>query len=126
MDRDGGVHVAPLQLGEIIEVMPGVTQVARITKSWKHASREFKPTNTIVKVGDTDVATFTDMAAAIRSAHGPVPIVYERDGQRFTTTVDVAQTQRFTSADAAAPATVGNRAANPAVPSWREVRAARR
>ena len=63
--------------------------------------------DTIVKVGDTDVATFTDMAAAIRSAHGPVPITYERDGQRFTTTVDVAQTQRFTSADAAAPATVG-------------------
>ena len=63
--------------------------------------------DTIVKVGDTDVATFTDMAAAIRSAHGPVPIVYERDGQRFTTTVDVAQTQRFTSADAVEPVTVG-------------------
>ena len=61
----------------------------------------------IVKVGDADVATFADMAAAIRTTTGPVAIVYERDGQRFTTTVDVAQTQRFTSSDAAEPATVG-------------------
>ncbi len=63
--------------------------------------------DTIVKVGDADVATFADMAAAIRTTTGPVAIVYERDGQRFTTTVDVAQTQRFTSSDAAEPATVG-------------------
>jgi len=45
----------PPELGEIIEVMPGVTQVARITKSWKHASREFKPTDTIVRVGDVEI-----------------------------------------------------------------------
>ncbi len=63
--------------------------------------------DTIVKVGDTDVATFADAAAAIRSLHGPVPVTYERDGQRFSTTVDVAQTQRFTSTDAAEPVTVG-------------------
>ena len=42
--------------------------------------------DTIVKVGDADVATFADMAAAIRTTTGPVAIVYERDGQRFTTT----------------------------------------
>lgn len=63
--------------------------------------------DTIVKVGDTDVATFADAAAAIRTSRGPVPITYERDGQRFTTTVDVAQTQRFTSTEAAEPVTVG-------------------
>ncbi|MFN8226321.1 MAG: M50 family metallopeptidase [Mycobacterium sp.] len=63
--------------------------------------------DTIVKVGDTDVATFTDMAAAIRPLHGPVPITFERDGATHVVTVDVAQTQRFTTADAAAPATVG-------------------
>ena len=63
--------------------------------------------DTIVKVGDTDVATFADAAAAIRTSRGPVPVTYERDGQRFTTTVDVAQTQRFTSTEAAEPATVG-------------------
>ena len=63
--------------------------------------------DTIVKVGDTDVATFADAAAAIRTSRGPVPVTYERDGQRFTTTVDVAQTQRFTSTEAAEPVTVG-------------------
>ncbi len=63
--------------------------------------------DTIVKVGNTDVATFADAAAAIRTSRGPVPVTYERDGQQFTTTVDVAQTQRFTSTEAAEPATVG-------------------
>lgn len=63
--------------------------------------------DTIVKVGNTDVATFADAAAAIRTSRGPVPVTYERDGQRFTTTVDVAQTQRFTSTEAAEPVTVG-------------------
>jgi membrane-associated protease RseP (regulator of RpoE activity) len=58
-----------------------------------------KAGDTITKVGGTDVATFADMAAAIRKLSGPVPIVYERDGQTFTTTVNVAQTQRFTSKD---------------------------
>ncbi len=63
--------------------------------------------DTIVQVGDTRVATFTDMAAAIRSLHGPVPITFERDGAIRVVTVDVAQTQRFTSAEAAEPVTVG-------------------
>ncbi len=45
----------PRELPEIIEVMPGVDHVARITKSWKHASREFKPTDTIVKVRDVEI-----------------------------------------------------------------------
>ena len=47
------------------------------------------------------------MAAAVRKLDGPVSVVYERDGQRLTTTVDVAQTQRFTDKDASTPATVG-------------------
>ena len=45
----------PTELPEIIEVMPGVDSVARITKPWKHASREFKHTDTIVKVGDVEI-----------------------------------------------------------------------
>jgi len=63
--------------------------------------------DTITKVGDTDVATFAEMAAAIRKMSGPVPIVYERDGEKFSTTVTVEQTQRYTKADAATPETVG-------------------
>jgi 3-deoxy-7-phosphoheptulonate synthase len=45
----------PTELPELMEVMPGVESVARITRSWKHASREFKPTDTIVKVGDVEI-----------------------------------------------------------------------
>src|SRR5205823_6966999 len=45
----------PTELPELMEVMPGVDHVARITKSWKHASREFKPTDTIVKVGNVEI-----------------------------------------------------------------------
>lgn len=61
----------------------------------------------IVKVGDTEVSDFPEMAAAIRKLDGPVPIELKRDGQTITTTVDVTQTQRFTAADAKEPVTVG-------------------
>ncbi|WP_066896377.1 M50 family metallopeptidase [Mycolicibacterium houstonense] len=61
----------------------------------------------IVKVGDTEVSDFSEMAAAIRKLDGPVPIELKRDGQTITTTVDVTQTQRFTSTDAKEPVTVG-------------------
>ncbi|HEX5142444.1 MAG TPA: M50 family metallopeptidase [Mycobacterium sp.] len=66
-----------------------------------------KSGDVIVKIGDTAVANFTDMAAAVRKLNGPVPVVYERDGQTHHTVVDVAQTQRFTTKDAETPATVG-------------------
>src|SRR4051812_2390956 len=66
-----------------------------------------EPGDTIVKIGDTDVKDFASMAAAVRKLDGPVSVAYERDGKRFTTTVDVAQTQRFTDKDASTPATVG-------------------
>ena len=52
--------------------------------------------DTVVKVGDTEVSDFDGMAAAIRKLDGPVPIVYERDGEKFSTIVDVQTTQRFT------------------------------
>ncbi|MGB5110995.1 MAG: M50 family metallopeptidase [Mycobacterium sp.] len=72
--------------------------------------------DTIVKVGETDVATFADMAAAIRELDGPVQVVYERDGERLYTVVDIAQTQRFTSADAETPDTVGAIGVSAALP----------
>ncbi|WP_273732282.1 M50 family metallopeptidase [Mycolicibacterium septicum] len=61
----------------------------------------------IVKVGDTKVSDFSQMAAAVRKLDGPVNIELKRDGQTITTVVDVTQTKRFTSADAKTPATVG-------------------
>jgi membrane-associated protease RseP (regulator of RpoE activity) len=49
----------------------------------------------VVKVGDTPVSTFDDMAAAVRKLHGTVPVVVERGGTTITTYVDVTPTQRF-------------------------------
>jgi membrane-associated protease RseP (regulator of RpoE activity) len=50
----------------------------------------------VVKVGDTPVSTFEDMAAAIRKQHGTIPIVVQRDGTTITIPVQVQPTQRFT------------------------------
>jgi membrane-associated protease RseP (regulator of RpoE activity) len=49
----------------------------------------------IVKVGDTSVSSFDDMAAAVRKLHGIVPVVVERDGTPITAYVDVTPTQRY-------------------------------
>jgi membrane-associated protease RseP (regulator of RpoE activity) len=49
----------------------------------------------VVKVGDTRVSTFEEMAIAVRKLHGTVPVVVERDGKTITTNVTVQQTQRF-------------------------------
>ncbi|SOJ54409.1 Zinc metalloprotease Rip1 [Mycobacterium simulans] len=49
----------------------------------------------VVKVGDTPVSTFDDMAAAVRKLHGTVPIVVERDGTTITTNVTIESTRRW-------------------------------
>ncbi len=64
----------------------------------------------------TDVATFADMAAAVRKLSGPVPIVYERDGERIATVVDVTQTQRFADKDADKTIAVGAIGVSAALP----------
>ncbi|MGE2690771.1 M50 family metallopeptidase [Mycolicibacterium pulveris] len=67
--------------------------------------------DTVVKVGDTPVANFTEMAAAVREQSGPTQLTVQReqDGQtrEFTTVVDVAPTQRWTADSEAGPTTVG-------------------
>ncbi len=60
----------------------------------------------IVKVGDTDVATFDEARVALQKSSGPTPIVIERDGEDLTKVVDVTQTQRFTG-EGDQPTTVG-------------------
>ncbi|MUL44969.1 site-2 protease family protein [Mycobacterium sp. CBMA293] len=65
-----------------------------------------KSGDTVIEVGGKPVSTFEEMAKVIRTLNGPVPIVYERAGQKLTTTVAVEPTQRFTK-DAEAAATVG-------------------
>jgi membrane-associated protease RseP (regulator of RpoE activity) len=64
----------------------------------------------VVKVGDTAVSTFEEMAAAVRKQHGVTPVVVERDGTELTKYVDVTPTQRWIADgrdSAAVPSTVG-------------------
>ena len=64
----------------------------------------------VVKVGDTPVSTFEEMAAAVRKQHGRTPIVVERDGTTLTKYVDVTPTQRWIADGKdreAVPSTVG-------------------
>ena len=62
----------------------------------------------VVKVGDTPVTDFSDMAAAVQKLHGTVPVVIKRDGQTMTTYVDITQRQRWVSdGKGAKPATIG-------------------
>lgn len=68
----------------------------------------------IVKVGDTDVATFDALVEAVRQQNGPTDLTVQRDenGQvrEFTTTVNVTPSQRFVAgADGqAVPSDVGS------------------
>ncbi len=69
-----------------------------------------RPGDTVVKVGNTNVANFDEMVTAVRKLDGPTPFVVERDGSQFTTTVDVTQTQRWVGNEEGAdagPSTVG-------------------
>ncbi|BBY79116.1 site-2 protease family protein [Mycolicibacterium pulveris] len=67
--------------------------------------------DTVVKVGDTPVADFAEMAAAVRERIGPTELTVQREenGQtrEFTTVVDVAPTQRWTADSDTGPSTVG-------------------
>src|SRR5512146_2976392 len=43
------------QLGEQLEMLPGVATVTPISKPYKLASREFRPTDSVIQVGDLEV-----------------------------------------------------------------------
>lgn len=66
-----------------------------------------QPGDVIVKVGDAEVADFTEMAAAVRQHRGPTELTVQRtvDGvtTEFTTVVDVTPTQRFTAGEDGEP-----------------------
>ncbi|WP_231115375.1 M50 family metallopeptidase, partial [Mycobacterium avium] len=83
------------------EVAPG--KLADCTGPGPAALAGIRPGDVIVKVGDTPVSTFDDMAAAIRKMHGNVPIVVDRDGTAITAYVDVTPTQRYLSGGARPP-----------------------
>lgn len=81
-------------------------QVGECTGPGPAAEAGIRAGDVILKVGDTDVATFDDARVTLQKASGPTPIVIERDGEKLTKIVDVTQTQRFTG-EGDQPTTVG-------------------
>lgn len=71
------------------------------------ATAGIKAGDVVVKVGDTEVSSFEEMAAAVRKHRGVTPIVVERDGAALTTYVDVTPTQRWIPGKDGAPAGPG-------------------
>ena len=79
-----------------------------------------KAGDTIVKVGDTPVTNFEEMADAIRKLDGPTPVVVQRDGTDVTTVVDVTSVNRWLKDSDTDPTTtgvMGVRAAEPPGPA---------
>ncbi|BCI52714.1 zinc metalloprotease Rip1 [Mycolicibacterium litorale] len=81
-------------------------QLGECTGPGPAAEAGIRAGDVIVKVGDTDVATFDEARTTLQKASGPTPVVIERDGERLTKIVDVTQTQRFTG-EGDEPVTVG-------------------
>ncbi len=71
------------------------------------ATAGIEPGDVVVRVGTTEIETWEQMVDAVRKATGSVPFVVERDGTTFDTVVDVTPSQRWISADATGPTTVG-------------------
>lgn len=101
---------AGAQVGETACVAPEVNkgQLGQCTGPGPAAIAGIKAGDLVVKVGDTDVASFDEMAAAVRKLDGPVKITLQRDGQTITTVVDVTQTKRWTAKDGSKELTPGN------------------
>jgi membrane-associated protease RseP (regulator of RpoE activity) len=95
-------------VGETACVAPEVSKgkLGQCSGAGPAALAGIKPGDTVVKVGDTAVSNFDQMAAAIRKHNGPTPLVVERDGSAMTVTVDVTSTQRWTK-DSDKPSAVG-------------------
>ena len=53
----------------------------------------------VTKVGDTPVANFDELVAAVRPLNGPTEFTVERDQREFTTVVDVTASQRYVAGE---------------------------
>jgi membrane-associated protease RseP (regulator of RpoE activity) len=86
-------------------------QMGRCTGTGPAAAAGIKAGDIIVKVGDTDVHNPNEMVAAVRTLTGPTQFVIKRtEGattKQFSTIIDVARTQRWTTDTAGVPSTVG-------------------
>ena len=84
-------------------------QFEKCTGDGPAAAAGIRAGDVVLKVGDTPVTDFSDMAAAVQKLHGTVPIVIKRDGQTMTKYVDIAQRQRWVTDGngGAKPSTIG-------------------
>jgi membrane-associated protease RseP (regulator of RpoE activity) len=71
------------------------------------AAAGLKSGDVVTKVGNTNVATYEEMVAAVRKSNGPTPFVVQRDGKQLTLTVDVQQTKRWLKESDQEPTTAG-------------------
>ncbi|MBV9721427.1 MAG: site-2 protease family protein [Mycobacterium sp.] len=84
-------------------------QFEKCTGAGPAAAAGIRAGDVVVKVGDTPVTDFADMAAAVQKLHGTVPVVVKRNGQTITEYVDIAQRQRWVTDGhgGAKPETIG-------------------
>jgi len=84
-------------------------QFEKCTGGGPAAAAGIRAGDVVLKVGDTPVTDFSDMAAAVQKLHGTVPIVIKRNGQTMTKYVDIAQRQRWVTdgKGGAKPSTIG-------------------
>jgi membrane-associated protease RseP (regulator of RpoE activity) len=100
-------------VGETACVAPDLSkgEQGKCTGPGPAASAGIKPSDTVVKVGGTDVKTFDELVAAVRKAGGPTPFVVQRTENgsvtEFTTIVDVERVERWVKKDDTSPTTIG-------------------
>jgi membrane-associated protease RseP (regulator of RpoE activity) len=84
-------------------------QFDKCTGDGPAATAGIRAGDVVIKVGDTPVADFSDMAAAVQKLHGTVPVVVRRNGQTMTKYVDIAQRPRWVTDGKNSPkqATIG-------------------
>jgi membrane-associated protease RseP (regulator of RpoE activity) len=96
-------------VGETACVAPEIAKgkLGQCTSPSPAAAAGIKAGDVVVKVGDTPVSNFGEMATAVRKMHGTVPIVIERDGTTMTKYVQITQTRGWAHDSDTAPSTVG-------------------
>jgi membrane-associated protease RseP (regulator of RpoE activity) len=100
------LHPSPAQSSAVVSktscVAPEIEKgrYADCTGEGPAAAAGIKSGDVLVRIGATEVHTSEQVIAALKPLSGPTPVVVKRGGQEITTTVNVAATQRFSSADA--------------------------
>ncbi|MBY0443126.1 MAG: RIP metalloprotease [Mycobacteriaceae bacterium] len=99
-------------IGETGCVAAEVTQgkLAECTGPGPAALAGIRPGDVVLTVGNTPVANFAEMAAAVRKVQGTVPVVIRRAGATMSVDVDVTTTQRWIAGKdgaSASPSMVG-------------------